>query len=80
MRPAEPNWDLRRIPVSWPYIRILVRGVPPHGDDAFSRAHPRMSREHRAKIFAPFDALDGFTDRIRRRNGELEDALEREGR
>ena len=70
MREPKPNWDLVRIPVSFPYILLLFRGAP-----SFSR--PRMAREHRAKLFAPFDALDGFSDTIRDRNTELVDALER---
>lgn len=72
MRIAEPNWDLSRIPVSFPYVGLLVLGGPP--DVPASR--PRMAREHRAKIFAPFDALDGFSEKIRGRNAELVDALE----
>ena len=72
MRKAEPNWDLQRIPVTFPYIRLLMWGAPP----AASPAHPRMDRERRAKLFAPFDALDGFSDSIRRRNSELVEALD----
>ena len=60
----EPNWDLNRIPVTFPYILLLFHGAP-----AFSR--PRMAPEHRAKLFAPFDALDGFSDTIRDRNDTL---------
>ena len=73
MRKAEPNWNLDLIPVTFPYIRQLVHGAPSAG----SSAHPRMAREHRAKLFAPFDALDGFSDSIRRRNSELVEALDR---
>ena len=36
-----------------------------------------MAPERRAKLFAPFDALDGFSEKIRARNSELVDALER---
>lgn len=71
MRKAEPNWDLQRIPATYPYVRLLVRGAPAPS------AHPRMPRERRAKLFAPFDALEGFSDRIRDRNSELVDELER---
>ena len=70
MRKAEPNWDLQRIPVTFPYVRLLVRGVPPP-------VRPRMDRERRAKLFAPFDALEGFSDSIRDRNRALVDELER---
>jgi len=72
MRKAEPNWNLRRIPVSFPYIRLLVHGAPQPG----SSARPRMPRERRAKIFAPFDALDGFSDSIRSRNDALVEELD----
>ena len=71
MRTPEPNWDLNRIPVTFPYILLLFHGAP-----AFSR--PRMAPERRAKLFAPFDALDGFSDTIRDRNDKLVDALERQ--
>ena len=64
MRDPEPNWDLSRIPLTFPYILLLFRGAP-----SFSR--PRMARDRRAKLFAPFDALDGFSDTIRARNDTL---------
>ena len=73
MRKAVPNWDLRRIPATFPYIRLLMCGAPPSG----SSARPRMARESRAKLFAPFDALEGFSDTSRSRNNELVEALER---
>ena len=73
MREAKPNWDLLRIPVTFPYIRLLMQGVPPAG----SSARPRMARERRAKLFAPFDALEGFSDSIRDRNSALVEELER---
>ena len=71
MRKAEPNWNLERIPVSFPYIRLLFAGGPPNGS-----SRPRMARERRAKLFAPFDALDGFSETISARNRKLVDALE----
>ena len=75
-----PNWDLRRIPVTCPYIRVLVRGCPVHAGDDFSLRHPRMERGLRAKIFAPFDALEGFTERIRTRDAALVETMEKSGR
>ena len=75
-----PNWDLRRIPVTCPYIRVLVRGCPVHAGDDFSLRHPRMERGLRAKIFAPFDALEGFTERIRTRDAALVETMEKCGR
>ena len=71
MRNPEPNWDLSQVPVTFPYIRLLFRGGPPDNP-----SRPRMARERRAKLFAPFDALDGFSDQIRTRNRELVDALD----
>ena len=75
-----PNWDLRRIPVTCPYIQVLVRGCPVHAGDDFSLRHPRMERGLRAKIFAPFDALEGFTERIRTRDAALVETMEKSGR
>ncbi len=75
-----PNWDLRRIPVSGPYIRVLSRGCPVHTDGRFTLLHPQMERGRRAKIFAPFDALEGFSDRIRTRDDTLVRAMEKTGR
>ena len=72
MHQAKPNWDLRRIPADYPYVRLLFAGGPPS-----CSSRPRMAPERRAKLFAPFDALDGFSEKIRARNSELVDALER---
>ena len=52
------------IPQDFPYVCILVQGRPCHYQDAFSCRHPQMERRKRAKIFAPFDALDGYSDCI----------------
>ena len=52
-------------PVFTRYGDILFRDRPSHDNDLFSRRHPRMSRQHRAKIFAPFAALEGFDGHIR---------------
>ncbi|MBR4204451.1 MAG: hypothetical protein IKQ92_03145 [Clostridia bacterium] len=46
------------------YAKTLLAG-PPRYDDIFLRKHPPMDRTHRAKIFAPFDALDGFDHTLR---------------
>lgn len=55
------------VPVGYRYVDILLRNRPKHENDLFSRRHPKMSRVHRAKIFAPFAALEGFDDRVRRK-------------
>ena len=66
MRKAESNWDQRRIDDTFPYLRILMQGRPECGGAL--PGHPAMDREHRAKIFAPFDALDGFSALIRQKD------------
>ena len=53
------------MPASFPYRSIFLKGRPHHEKyDDFWRRHPPMDPVHRAKIFAPFDALAGFSDCI----------------
>jgi hypothetical protein len=73
VRKATANWNLRKVGFSFPYVRVLVRGRPEHRE-AFPK-HPPMDREHRAKIFAPFDALDGFSAMIRQKDRLCEEAV-----
>ena len=47
------------------YGNIIFLERPVHNGDLFSRRHPKMA--NRAKIFAPFAALVGFDDRVRRK-------------
>lgn len=75
-----PNWDLRRIPAAGPYVRVLARGCPALTGSCFPLLHPQMERGRRAKIFAPFDALEGFSDRIRTRDSELVRTMEKNDR
>ena len=56
--------DGRRIPWDFPYISTLLHGRPAHDGDAFYYRHPPMEQGKRAKIFAPFDALDGHSAAI----------------
>ena len=49
------------------YGNIIFLDRPIHNGDLFSRKHPRMSQLNRAKIFAPFAALVGFDERVRRK-------------
>ena len=49
------------------YISCFVQGRPVHNGDRFSKEHPRMQLEHRAKLFMPFDALDGYSEAIAQR-------------
>ena len=50
------------------YIDIIDKERPVHDGDAFEARHPKMSREARAKIFAPFAALKGFEEAIEETN------------
>lgn len=53
------------MPAAFPYRAIFLKGRPHHEKyDDFWRRHPPMDPIHRAKIFAPFDALAGFSDCI----------------
>lgn len=47
------------------YGNIIFLERPVHDRDLFSRRHPKMT--NRAKIFAPFAALVGFEDRVKRK-------------
>ena len=59
------------MPAGFPYADVFRRGRPRHGQpgkyatyDAFYAKHPPMKTSHRAKIFAPFDALRGFNEAV----------------
>ncbi len=54
----------RQIPPQFPYLSVLLQGRPKHRADEFAFRHPQMEREKRAKLFAPFDALDGYNENI----------------
>ena len=60
--------DGRLIPLKFPYLSVLLEGRPRHGADAFSLRHPQMEKGKRAKLFAPYDALDGYSEHIRQKN------------
>lgn len=50
------------MPPDFKYREIFFLGKPAHApDDAFSLRHPAMDPGRRAKLFAPFDALRGFS-------------------
>ena len=66
---------MERIPEDFPYREVFLRGRPEHGDDGFWEEHPRMEREKRAKLFAPFDALDGYGDALRMKNTVYADKI-----
>ena len=49
------------MPASFSHKKAFLHGRPQHQKyDDFWLRHPPMSSGHRAKIFAPFDALRGF--------------------
>ena len=51
------------MPADFRYLKTFLAGRPKHEPyDAFRRKHPEMDPGHRAKIFAPFDALKGFKE------------------
>jgi len=53
-------------PVISRYGNLVFMDGPIFDEDGlFLRRHPRMTRQHRAKIFAPFAALVGFDEHIR---------------
>ena len=70
---AESNCTLRKVPISFPYLRVLMQGRPEHREE--NPKHPPMDRGHRAKIFAPFDALDGFSAEIKKKDRLFEEAV-----
>ncbi len=54
-----------KMPVNFRYREVFLKGRPVHDRlDPFRIRHPRMERGRRAKIFAPFDALKGFSEAI----------------
>ena len=53
------------MPADFRHTELLRRGRPQHRKyDDFYMKHPTMDTGHRAKIFAPFDALTGFSDAL----------------
>lgn len=53
------------MPADFPYLELMRQGRPRHDPlSDFGRKHPKMPCSRRAKLFAPFDALAGFDERI----------------
>ena len=62
------------MPADFRYKDVFLKGKPQHGRyDTFRIKHPQMNAGHRAKIFAPFDALDGYSDAVRSKDVEYVD-------
>ena len=60
-----PQVGAMAMPAGFAYREVFSRGRPRHRRyDSFWIRHPPMDPGHRAKIFAPFDALRGFDARI----------------
>lgn len=56
---------IAQMPPDWRYREVFLHGRPRHDqDDRFSSKHPNMLPAHRAKIFAPFAALRGFSEAV----------------
>ena len=63
---AYPMPGVMQMPAGFKYKEILRRGRPHHEKyDAFYIKHPPMPASRWAKIFAPFDALYGFDERVK---------------
>ena len=63
-------WQGRLVSLQFPYLQALFQQRPRHRMDEFEFQHPPMEREKRAKIFAPYDALDGYSDTVKKKNIE----------
>jgi len=62
---AYPLIGSMAMPANFKYKDAVRQGRPRHEKwDSFSLKHPPMTAAHWAKIFSPFDALDGFDERI----------------
>ena len=70
---TDSNCSLQPVFPSFPYLRVLLQGRPEHREEC--PKHPPMDRGHRAKIFAPFDALDGFSGEIEKKDRLFEEAV-----
>ena len=74
---AYPTIGLMPMPANFKYTDVLRRGRPHHEKwDSFSLRHPPMSATHWAKIFSPFDALEGFDERIAEKEVLYESRIE----
>ena len=66
-------WKIATSPsLSRNYADLAGASRPVHLQDAFSLRHPAMPAEKRAKLFQPYDALDGYSDAIRRKRRQYE--------
>lgn len=73
MRQAVSNCSLIKVDLSFPYLQVLMQGMPRHSE--FDLKHPPMDLIHRAKIFAPFDALQGYSEKIRKADRSFDEPV-----
>ena len=65
------------MPTDFRYREVFLKGKPQHDRcDPFRIRHPRMNTGHRAKIFAPFDALKGFNEAVSAKEVLYENRIE----
>lgn len=77
--PIERQDIMTNLPIDFKYTQAFLFGRPQHTRfDNFYYKHPKMDRKKRAKIFAPFDALDGYSDSIDSKNVEYVERIELE--
>ncbi len=72
MQQAESNCNLMKVDLSFPYLRVLLQGMPGYSDNPLK--YPPMDRVHRAKIFAPFAALEGYSEKIHEKDRSLQES------
>lgn len=69
---AYPALGAVPMPPDFKYKTAFLKGRPQHRPpDPFRLKHPAMDPGHRAKLFSPFDALDGFSDLILKTERDL---------
>jgi hypothetical protein len=68
-------WEGRLVSLQFPYLQALFQQRPRHRMDDFEFHHPPMERGKRAKIFAPYDALDGYSASVKKKNTEYVDRI-----
>lgn len=62
---AQNKIGFMKMPADFRYRFVFLRGRPQHRKfDAFWAKHPPMPSSHWAKIYSPFDALEGFDEGI----------------
>ncbi len=74
--PKALSWNGVEVPTDFPYLSVIFQGPPKHSRDDFSLRHPKMELGKRAKIFSPFDALDGYSDAVRSKDVEYVEKID----